>query len=140
LRHLLEILEQLQHTNIYVYLIIIHFGESVNSQISQIYQEHPSDDTVTVQVVFPGAFQELIHVGASFMEFPGASSEDKMIFRQDVIPITKAEVPRKYCEHMELLRNSTTKKAQVPHAKLLLRNDNDSKHLQESFNRDLKTV
>ena len=129
MRHLLEILEQLQHTNIYVYLIIIHFGESVNSQISQIYQEHPSDDTVTVQDVFPGAF----HVGASFMEFPGASSQDKMILRQDVIPVTKAEVPRKYCGHMELLRNSTTKKAQVPHAKLLLRNKNDPKYFQESF-------
>ena len=70
------------------------------------------------------------------MEFPGAFSEDKMIFRQDVIPVTKAEVPRKYCEHMELL----PKKAQVPHAKLLLRNNNDSKYFQESFHGDLSTV
>jgi len=74
------------------------------------------------------------------MEFPGASSEDKMIFRQDVIPVIKAEVPRKYCEQMKLLRNSTTKKAQVPHAKLLLRNNNDSKYFQESFHGDLSTV
>jgi len=74
------------------------------------------------------------------MEFPGASSEDKMIFRQDVIPVTKAKVSRKNCEHMELLRNSTTKKAQVLHAKLFLSNDNDTKYFQELFYGDLSTV
>jgi len=33
------------------------------------------------------------------------SSEDKMTFRQYVIPVTKADDPRKYSEHMEILRN-----------------------------------
>jgi len=36
-------------------------------------------------------------------DYKELSGEDRMIFRQDVIPVTK--VPRKYYEHMELLRN-----------------------------------